>query len=110
MGSELIDQETQRRIARILYICAAFFALLIFGIWALLLLNLTSIVAWPQPISASTALVIFGISLAISCAVIWFLSQIMVITLSDSTERLISKLLIASILGTVATAIVKAFK
>ena len=109
MGAgELVDKKTQRLIATVLYVLGAVFAAIVVGIWSVLLLNVSGVIIWPSKISVSTAVAAFGLSVTFCCAVAWFLNRISILNLADSTEAIISKLLIASILGTIATAIAKA--
>ena len=92
-----------------LYLSGTLFALLILMIWVILLLNVSGIISWPKSITTSNALVVFGISLTLAFSIIWILNRIGILALADATEGVISKVLIASILGTVAKGIGKAF-
>ena len=110
VASEIIPKNIQKAIATAVYIAGGAFSLVVIGIWTIVLLNLTKAIQWPTPLTESAALIIFGVTVAISCAMMWFLNHISILKLRVITEKAIWRVLIVSILTTVATAIVKAFK
>ncbi len=109
-ANDLVSKEIQRIVSTVIYIACAVFGLLVLAVWTVILLNLTKAIAWPIPLTVSAALLIFGVSVALSCALIWFLNRISILKLSAATEKAIWRVLIVSVLGTAATAIAKAFK
>ena len=108
-ASKLVGEEIQRTVSKYVYIASAMFSVFILIVWVVLILNVSGVTAWPKPYTISSALVLFGMTATLGCAELWFMNRIGVLELADATEALISKLLIASILGTVATALGKAF-
>ena len=109
-ANDIISKEIQKAIATAIYIAGGAFGLVVVGIWAIVLLNLTKAIQWPTPLTESAALMIFGVTVAFTCAMMWFLNRISILELSSATEKAIWRVLIVSILSTTATAIVKAFK
>lgn len=108
-GGPIIPKVVQQVFSMVIYVLMAAFGMMVLGLWAIVLLNLTHVIEWPKPLSMGTAVSILGLSVVILCTIMWFGKEISVIELKESTSEKIWRLFIGSVLVTVAGAVGAAF-
>jgi hypothetical protein len=106
MGSgSMISEEIERFVSQVLYVLAAIFGFVVLCVWTIVVLNLAGITNWPKSLSASTALAVFGVSVALLCAMMWFLNRVGILKLGNQTEKNIWRVLIVAVLGSVVAGV-----
>lgn len=110
MGGPSVGGKTSRVVATVVFIAVALFAVIVLGVWIILILSLAGLTSWPATRDSNTILIVFAVSLGILCAVLWTSDQVGIIKLTQKTETRLWRTLIAATLTALVAGITKALK
>jgi hypothetical protein len=91
----------------VVFVVAVLVPLAIVFSWVAMLLSFAGITNWPAPPTVNTLTTYFLISFAAVCASLWLASQVGIIALKPSAQKLIGRAFVATALGAIATSFTK---
>lgn len=110
MGGPMIPKEWEKGCGIAIFVAIGVFSLVVLSVWALLIVGVLKVLPFLGVLDPPKAFLVFALSLAILCAVLWAGAQVNVLRISESTQTRIWVTLVAAVLGAVVSGIVKALK